>query len=63
MLLVFGAESDFHRRLGADGHEAYYHSIFRRLEIASIADAGHMMHHEVPEAVAATIVDWAARQA
>ena len=62
MLLVFGTESDFHRRLGADGHDAYFHSIFRHLEITSIAGAGHMMHHEVPEAVSAAIVDWAERQ-
>jgi len=60
MLLVFGAESDFHRRLGPDGTAQYYHSIFRQLEIASIADAGHMMHHEQPQAVAAAILDWAA---
>lgn len=63
MLLVLGADSDFHRRLGADGNEAYYHSVFRQLEIATIAGAGHMMHHELPEAVAAAITGWAARQA
>ena len=62
MLLVFGAESDFHRRLGPDGEAAYYHAIFRQLEIASIAGAGHMMHHEAPAAVAAAIQAWAARQ-
>lgn len=62
MLLVFGAESDFHHRLGPDGSVEYYHSIFRQLEIASIAGAGHMMHHELPEAVAAAILAWATRQ-
>lgn len=62
MLLVFGTESEFHHRLGPDGSVEYYHSIFRQLEIASIAGAGHMMHHERPEAVAAAIVGWAARQ-
>lgn len=62
MLLVFGAESDFHRRLGPDGTSEYFHSIFCQLEIAGIADAGHMMHHEQPAAVAAAISAWAARQ-
>jgi pimeloyl-ACP methyl ester carboxylesterase len=62
MLLVFGGESEFHRRLGDDGTHAYYHSIFSRLEIAEVPGAGHMMHHEAPEAVAAAITAWVARQ-
>jgi pimeloyl-ACP methyl ester carboxylesterase len=62
LLLVSGSESEFHRRLGADGTEAYYRSVFRQLELASIADAGHMMHHESPRAVAQAIAGWAARQ-
>lgn len=61
MLLVVGSESEFHHRLGPDGQGDYYHSIFRQLDIANIAGVGHMMHHEIPEAVAATIAEWAAR--
>jgi pimeloyl-ACP methyl ester carboxylesterase len=61
MLLVSGTESEFHQRLGPDGSPEYYRSIFRQLVIASIAGAGHMMHHEQPEAVAAAILGWATR--
>lgn len=61
LLFVTGADSDFQRRLGDDGTEAYFRGIFPQLESATILSAGHMMHHEQPAAVAATIHEWAAR--
>lgn len=62
MLLVVGAESEFHRRLGADGTDAYFRGIFPQLDRVTIDGAGHMMHHEQPAAVADAIRDWAMRQ-
>jgi len=62
MLLVVGAESEFHGRLGADGTNAYFRGIFVQLDCAAIDAAGHMMHHEQPAAVADAIRDWAMRQ-
>jgi pimeloyl-ACP methyl ester carboxylesterase len=54
-LLVLGGRSEFRARLGADGTDEYFGSIFPRLTIATLPEAGHMMHHEEPEAVAALI--------
>jgi pimeloyl-ACP methyl ester carboxylesterase len=62
-LLVIGAESEFHRRLGEDGTDEYVRGIFRRLEIATVPGAGHMMHHENPSGSAQVIEAWASRQA
>lgn len=55
VLLVLGEASEFLPRLGADGTHEHFASIFRSLRIATLADAGHMMHHERPEALAALI--------
>jgi pimeloyl-ACP methyl ester carboxylesterase len=54
-LLVLGGRSEFRARLGADGTDEYFGSIFPKLTIATLPEAGHMMHHEEPEAVAALI--------
>lgn len=62
MLLVTGAESDFHRRLGADGTEDYFSGIFRQLDFATVAAAGHMMHHENPVGSAQAIQSWVAQR-
>ncbi len=40
MLLVVGAESEFHGRLGADGTNAYFRGIFVQLDCAAIDAAG-----------------------
>ncbi len=54
-LLVLGGRSEFRKHLGADGTDEYFRSIFAQLSIATLPEAGHMMHHEEPEAVAALI--------
>lgn len=63
MLLVVGAESEFHRRLGEDGTDDYFRGIFRQLEVATVPGAGHMMHHENPAGSAQAIEAWVSRQA
>jgi len=55
VLLVMGGRSEFAAHLGADGSEAHFRTIFRTLTVATLPQAGHMMHHEDPEAVAALI--------
>ncbi len=62
MLLVTGAESEFHRRLGADGTDGYFSGIFRQLDFATVAAAGHMMHHENPLGSAQAILAWVERR-
>lgn len=54
-LLLLGGRSEFRARLGADGTDEYFGAIFPNLSIATVPEAGHMMHHEEPEAVAALI--------
>lgn len=54
-LLVLGGRSEFRAHLGADGSDEYFRSIFPTLSLATLPDAGHMLHHEEPEAVAALI--------
>jgi pimeloyl-ACP methyl ester carboxylesterase len=55
VLLIQGERSPFPARLGADARQDRLGRLFKRLEIATIGDAGHMMHHEQPEAVAQVI--------
>jgi pimeloyl-ACP methyl ester carboxylesterase len=52
LLMVLGEESDYLKRLGADGTLEALRSTHPDVEIASIADAGHMLHIERPELVA-----------
>jgi pimeloyl-ACP methyl ester carboxylesterase len=54
-LLVLGAESDHASKLGADGTDAAFRAVFRRLEIARVAGAGHMMHIEKADVVATLV--------
>ena len=54
-LLVLGELSEFRPGLGADGTDAAFRALYRELEIATLAGAGHMLHHERPEAVAALL--------
>jgi len=60
ILLVTGAESEFHRRLGDDGTDDYFRRMFRRIDFATVPGAGHMMHHENPAASARAIESWVA---
>jgi pimeloyl-ACP methyl ester carboxylesterase len=55
MLLVLGGRSQIRAHLGADASEDYFRSIFPNVSIATLPEAGHMMHHEDPEAVASLI--------
>ncbi|MBV6416697.1 MAG: Tropinesterase [Steroidobacteraceae bacterium] len=55
MLLVLGAQSEYPARLGPDGTDDYFRSVFPQMVLARIAGVGHMMHHEDPAAVARLI--------
>jgi pimeloyl-ACP methyl ester carboxylesterase len=52
LLMLVGEESDALAKLGADGTEAAFRSIFPHIEIARVAGAGHMLHIERPDLVA-----------
>jgi pimeloyl-ACP methyl ester carboxylesterase len=41
--------------LGADGSDEYFRGLYPNLTIATLPDAGHMLHHEQPEDLAALI--------
>jgi pimeloyl-ACP methyl ester carboxylesterase len=55
MLMMLGEESDYMARLGADGTLEALRAAFPSAEVTRIADAGHMLHIERPEAVATMI--------
>lgn len=55
LLYVVGSASEFMSRLGGEGHPESMSRIVSRLEPCWIDDAGHMVHHEQPEALAAAI--------
>jgi len=54
-LLVLGADSDYRHRLGADGDPAALAAAFPQVRVELLEDAGHMLHHERPEAIAAIV--------
>lgn len=55
LLFVIGAESPFVARLGALIEETRMRTLIRDLTYARVPDAGHMLHHERPDAVATLI--------
>jgi pimeloyl-ACP methyl ester carboxylesterase len=55
VLFVSGDQSEFARRMAPHLAAQHLKALLRDLTIASIADAGHMMHHERPAAVAELI--------
>jgi pimeloyl-ACP methyl ester carboxylesterase len=55
LLMVLGELSDLLPHLGPDSTPEYMRSVYRRIEIVTMAGVGHMMHHEDPGAVAALI--------
>jgi pimeloyl-ACP methyl ester carboxylesterase len=55
LLLVLGQESDYTKRLGADGTIEALQAAHPGAEVLSIAGAGHMLHIERPEALAPVI--------
>ena len=58
MLMMLGQESDYMQRLGADGTLEALRAAFPGAVVASIAEAGHMLHIERPEAVATMIEEF-----
>ena len=55
LLFVIGEQSELMKRMGDDISERRLGTIFRHGHFATIADAGHMLHHERPQQVAALI--------
>jgi pimeloyl-ACP methyl ester carboxylesterase len=55
VLFVTGSESELVRRMGDEIGEARLKQIFRDVTPVTIEGAGHMLHHERPEEVAALI--------
>lgn len=59
VLWVDAAQSDTLKRMKLDPREqAERRSAFKNLRYATVRDAGHMLHHDQPEAVAALIEDF-----
>jgi pimeloyl-ACP methyl ester carboxylesterase len=58
VLFVLGEQSDLMKRMSEELAEARLRSIYRNLTFATINDAGHMMHHERPDEVAALIEEF-----
>lgn len=57
-LFVLGDQSELVKRMGDELAESRLRSIYRELTLATVNDAGHMMHHERPEEVAALIEEF-----
>ena len=61
VLWVDGKESDTLKRLGLDADQhAERRSAFRNLRFVELGDAGHMLHHDQPEALARVVEDFLA---
>jgi pimeloyl-ACP methyl ester carboxylesterase len=58
ILFVLGDQSELAKRMGDELTEPRLRSIYRQLTLASVNDAGHMMHHERPDEVAALIEEF-----
>jgi pimeloyl-ACP methyl ester carboxylesterase len=58
VLFAMGVHSQHVRRLGDELAPARLESLFRHLTLVEVADAGHMMHHEQPTAVAELITEF-----
>lgn len=57
-LFVLGDQSELVKRMGDELAESRLRSVYRELTLATVNDAGHMMHHERPEEVAALIEEF-----
>jgi pimeloyl-ACP methyl ester carboxylesterase len=55
VLFVIGALSDVAKRLTSANDAAHFSQQFRNLSLITLADAGHMLHHERPKEVAELI--------
>jgi pimeloyl-ACP methyl ester carboxylesterase len=61
VLWVDAAESDTLKRIGlSDAQHAERRAAFRDLRYVTVPDAGHMLHHDQPEAVARLIEEFVA---
>lgn len=58
MLFVIGDQSELAKRMSDELDEVRLRELFRRGTFAHIEDAGHMLHHERPEALAALIEEF-----
>ena len=58
LLFVVGDQSDLAKRMSDELAEPKLRSIYRELTLATVKDAGHMMHHERPREVAALIEEF-----
>jgi pimeloyl-ACP methyl ester carboxylesterase len=63
ILFVTGAQSELAKRMSGEIAEANLRRLFQNVTPATIADAGHMVHHERPEEVARLIDKFLDRQA
>ena len=55
VLFVMGAQSELVKRMGDEVSESRLRELFRSVTPVTLPDAGHMLHHEQPEAVARLI--------
>ncbi|MEZ5500828.1 MAG: alpha/beta hydrolase [Steroidobacteraceae bacterium] len=60
-LLLLGDSSEYRPRLGEDGTDDYFADKIADLRIVTLAQAGHMLHHEQPAECARHIMEFAAR--
>lgn len=60
VLMVFGGKSDLAARLGTEGDESAFRACIPGVRVEVLADAGHMLHHEEPAALARLIEDFLA---
>lgn len=58
VLFVLGEQSDLVKRMGDELAESRLRLLYRHLTFATVNDAGHMMHHERPDEVAALIEEF-----
>jgi pimeloyl-ACP methyl ester carboxylesterase len=59
LLLVLGERSEIRARVAPEHATVeYWRSMFRDIRVESLADAGHMMHIENPEAIARLCMDF-----
>jgi pimeloyl-ACP methyl ester carboxylesterase len=52
LLFISASESDFARRYEKEMSNEKVRELFQTVTLATVAEAGHMLHHERPEAVA-----------
>jgi pimeloyl-ACP methyl ester carboxylesterase len=60
LLFVAAAESDHTRRYAGDATLDAMRALVPRFTLVTVADAGHMVHHEQPEALGAAIEEFIA---